>query len=252
MSQPAFLYCSYLPSAVVTAPGWSAASSVADVLLATEDTFLRPADQAGDKAITIDFGEDRTCDCLGIVGNALDGCLVDVEASADGFVSDIVPLASGVTLEATANAAAVSFAAAVKPSIRLTFKSGFYPSNLRVAWLCASKLALLPYMDDGSWNPEDLDVEGEFLISQRGLFLGSEVERAMISLNLAFGQVSDFEFTLFEAWKNACVATMSPFFFVPDVDEPKVFFGWPPKKFVAPIKHGMYDVGTITMTTRGA
>ncbi|GEM_PF-5019137 len=252
MNQPAVLYTSYPPTAAVTATDSYAGADPADVLFATEDTFWRPANQTGDKTLTVDFGADRTVDRLGIVGENLDGCLVDVRVSSDNFIASNVLLADGVTLAAAVNAATVPFVSSTYRYARLVFKAGYYPSNLRLAWLCWDRQRVLPYLEE-DFDPDNLDATGEHLVSRQGLYLGSEQERTMRRCSLNLGQVTDFEYAIIKEWAAACIGTLQPFLFVPDIDEAAALFAWPAdNRFSAPRVNGLRRVAPMMIVTRGA
>ena len=250
MDQPALLYTRYLPTATVTASDTFAGTAAADVLHATEDTFWRPADQSGDKTLTFDFGAARTLSRLGLLGNNLDGCVVELRASNDAFAAEDVLLAEAVILSALANAASVAFDPADWRYARLTFKDGFIPSHLRLAWACWGRPAIVPYLEE-DFDPESLTAEGEHLVSRQGIYLGSERERTMRTFTLNFGQVTESEFTLLRSWIDDCIGRLNPFFFFPQHTAAACYFCWTAEpKFSAPLRNGLREVAAVRLLTR--
>jgi hypothetical protein len=124
-------------------------------------------------------------------------------------------------------------------------------SNFFLAHVAMDQLQLLPYHEDGH-DPVAHTTDGDDLISPTGLYLGSTQLSCMLDLSLDFGQVTDGEYAPFAAWDAECVRVRRPFFYVPDVDQSTVYFGWAKKgyKFTAPYKRGLRDIGKITFSAR--
>lgn len=85
MGQPAFLYPTYAASSVtVTASGTKAGTAPGNVVEAVEDTCWQPASTSGTQTLTFDFGTQKEFSACVIVGEALAGVGIVVEASGDG------------------------------------------------------------------------------------------------------------------------------------------------------------------------
>lgn len=252
MSQPAFLYADYLATATVTATDTDTGYSAADVLESCEDLTWKPANQTGSKSLTIDLGATLLIGAVALVGDFLNGVTLEVRGSTDNFV------ASDVELSAAAAIATATFVSTWRSwsngnyrYLRLVF-SGM-GASFRISHVAACRFDLLPYPEDGH-DPDIIQAEGTHLVSVSGYYLGSNQQKTLRPLQLAFGEVTDAEFAVFQRWSDACVKTMQGFFYVPDTAETECFFGWldPKYKFSAPMKNGMRKMAAIAFNSRVA
>lgn len=253
MNRPAFLYPNtpYLSSATAAATDSYAGSSPSAMLSATEDTYWRPANVSGAKTVTIDLAEARLVDTLALLGQGLDGVTVEVRASTDGFITSNVQIVPDTVLVADVNAAWLDLQdeqTHVYRYWRLIFST--MGSAFRVAFACLCDRALLPWFEDDI-DADSVEADGEHLMSAQGLYLGSPQQNAMRELRLNLGAVTDGEYFVIAHWAARCVATLNPFFLVPDTATPACLFGVvADKRFSAPYRNGLREVQSIRFLTR--
>lgn len=248
MPQPTLLYPNtpYLATATASATDAYAGTAATHVLSAREDTYWRPANTSGAKTLTVDLGEVRATNALALVGEGMDGVLLDVEVSTNGSAWSTV-LADG-NLFAPVNVGWAAWTQTPARYVRLTFSA--FGSAFRVAWVCLCNAELLPYLEQ-DFDAHNIDEAGEASVSPGGLFLGNVQRRSMRELTLRFGLLEAAEVAPLSAWAAQCVVTGRPWVFVPDTGSLEAFFCWQQKpKFSAPYRMSMYEVAPITATTR--
>lgn len=248
MGQPSILFPNtpYLSVATATATDSYAGTLPAYVLSAREDTYWRPATTNGSKVLTIDLGEVRTLDSIGIVGEGMDGVALTVATSPDN--NDYTTQIDADNLSAPVNCGWGAWSAVSARYVRLTFLS--FGSTFRVAFVCLCDRGTFPYLES-DFDPANIDEAGEATISPGGLYLGHTQRRSMREISVNFGTISAVDMIAMGAWVNQCIKTGRPWVFIPDTEGVTAYFCWQDKpKFSAPYRLGMYDVGAVRAMTR--
>lgn len=250
MAQPTLMFCDYGSTATVTASSTLNGLVATDILIATEDTYHSPTSTSSYN-IVIDAGESITADAVAFLGAYLDGVTVEVRGSTDNFSASDVQVSAGSALTANINSAWRAFTEA---SYRYwKFNVSGHPSNIRISHICLCSAADYPYFEK---DPDILNVKPEAtqLLSQSGIYVGSNQTKTMRELPLIWGEVTASELAVLSVWKVACIETVKAFFLIPDQDEDDVFFGWIDGggEFSAPLENGVYKIRANTMTTRAA
>lgn len=251
MAQPKFLFPNtpYLPTATAAATDAYAGTAAANVLTATEDAYWRPANVTGSKTLTIDLGEPRNVNALGLAGEAMDGATIEVRASTDNFVASDEQIQAPAILTATVNAGWSDLGDGTTYRYWRLIVSTF-GSAFRLSWVCLCSSALLPYFEE-DWDAESLDVTAEDLVSAEGLYLGTNQSATLRALRLGFGAVTEGEWTVLRSWAGQCLRQRRPFIVVPDSSADEAFFGTVrEKKFSAPLTSGMVKPSDLTFQTR--
>lgn len=247
MDRPAFLYCLHDSGASVTATDSQAGRDPNDVLYATEDTYWKPLNVTGTKALVVDRNVTTFFNTISILGIALSGVTVEVRGSTDNFSSSNVALLT-VDIESEINASWFRLPGNEYQYIKLNF-SGF-DSDLAVSFVCFAELRKLPYLES-DYDPDKMEATGEHMVSAAGMYIGFNLQRNMAKYELKFGAVSEIEYNDFYDWRQNCVRNMNPFFFVPDVSEASVHFGWLDNaSFSAPLDKGLRTISPISFMTR--
>ena len=251
MNQPAFIHCAYAATASASATDTATGYAPADALIATEDPGVawKPANTTGAKSYTIYLDGPQVIDCLALLGRGLNGITLEVRGSTDNFSTSNVQLSAGAALVGSCIAWRKWTNSTAYRCIRLNF-SGF-GSDFLLMYACPTQLQPLPYHADGH-DPDVIQAETKHLLSPQKMFLGTTQQNATRPLSLDWGQLTDAEYAPFAAWADNCVATSRPFFYVPDIDQSTVYFGWTDEKykFSAPYKNGLRDIGKIPFTAR--
>lgn len=245
MAQPAFLY--FTPGSTATAKSLVAADAD-NVLIQTEDTFYQPPSAAA-FSIVVDLGAAAAVDYFGIVGKDLDGVSVTVTASTDDFVASDVAISSAANLSAPVNAAWRSFTTGTYRYWKLAFTG--HTTAIRIAHIALGTLALLPYFKS-DYDEDSVNTDAKQMVSPSGYFVGATQQKAMRELPLEIGEVTASELTNILSWRNECVTTSRPFFFVPDTSASVVYWGWTEGQFRAPFEENLYKVSSFTFITRAA
>jgi hypothetical protein len=246
MDKPTFIYpCHYL-NATATADDTSYAAP--NVLNGCEDTAWKPSNTTGAKTLIIALGGSLSVGQIAILGTFMYGSTVEIRGSSDGFVSSNFQL-SAATMTIPQTITWRSFSETSCTHIKLIFST--FTSSFSIRHIAVCRAVSLPYLDDG-YDPDAFQAEGTQLIGLSGTYLGATQQRTMLSLSLAFGQVTAAQYTPFEQWADACVKTMLPFFYVPDISQQLCLFGWTDAKykFSAPYKNGLRKVSAIPFTAR--
>lgn len=248
MAQPSLLFCSYSSSAVVTSTSTLDGTDPQDIVISTEDTYHQPTG-TGNYSIVIDCAEDVTADAVAFLGANLSGASVEVRGSTDNFSASDVQVKASTALTTNVNAAYLSFTEVTYRYYK--FNVTGHASNIRLAHICLDSAVDYPYFEE---DPDISNVkpEGRSLVSQSGVYVGSNQTKAMREVNLNWGEVTASELTVLQTWSTNCIETMRSFFLIPDQDETDVLFGWLEDggKFSAPLENGVYKVAANTMTTR--
>lgn len=248
MNQPAFIWQVPATTAAVTASDSLAGTSPAWLLEGIEDAWWRPADQSGTTTLTIDLGSAQAVDCVALVGQDLDGVTLTVSASTDNFATSDDELAAAAALSGDFNAWR-SFTGGTYRYWRLEFAG--MSSAFGITHVCLDGLRLLPWLADG-YDNDSLETDAVDMVSLTGLYLGNSQSRAMWTQRLDFGTVTAAELAVFLDWRDDCLVTKRPFFFVPDTAAAACRFVWTEKgySFSAPQRTGLHDLGAIPITGR--
>ena len=245
MEQPSFIYANYPVGATVTGQQLAAGQTAADVLQPDEDTFVSPA--VNYLTLTFDMLAPYAVGCFAVAGEMLDGVNMELRGSSDNFVSsnNVISVGSAVIGDVAVWRA---FNLIAYRYYRLTVTA---TSATRLYHVALAPLYLFPWMDDGA-DLDKFQTESTFLISPRGHFLGAQKNKTELKLSLNWGQVTEAEYVLFEAWAISCVQTPRPFFFIPDTGSTVCRFGYtdPKYAFSAPMKNGLRNLATIPFTAR--
>lgn len=248
MAQPLFIFASYLPGAAVSATDTATGYSAANVLQANEDTSWKPADTVGTNDLVIDLGAALPVGAIAIAGEYLLNVTMEVRGSTDNFSSSNVQLVAPFTIEHYTTAYGLWTNATYRYiKIRLSNVG----ASTEIYHVAIQQQNLLPYLDDG-FDPDSFKTEGEHLIAVDGHLLGSVQSCTLRELALNFGQVTDTEIIPFQRWADACVKTLTGYFFIPDSAETLAHFGWTDSKytFKTPYKSGLRTVGVIPYISR--
>lgn len=247
MDKPTFLYCNYDTGASVTATDSQAGFLPEDVIYSTEDTYWKPLNTTGTKSLIIDRNETTYFDAVALLGIALDGVTIEARVSTDNFVASDDLLLTRV-IESEINSTWFKFSGTEYRYLKLNF-SGF-DTDFAISFVCPAKIRKLPYLED-DFDPDNMTATGDHMVSASGMYIGFNLQKNMSELKISFGQVTEFEYLDFYHWRQNCIINMSPFFFVPDILENYVYFGWlKDKKFSAPLDRGMRKINTMTIITR--
>lgn len=246
--QPAFLWSDYRSTAAVTATDSYSGFDPDDILIGTEDTYHRFADNSGAKDYVIDLGVATLVNYVAILGKDIDQVLVTVAGSTDNFVASDVELFAEAPLSAVLNAAWMEIEEGVYRYIKITFDN--FPTDMRIAHVCLGTLQRLPFLEEDS-DPDSYQADGEHSFSAQGTYLGSTQRNAMRELPVMFGQVPDYDYEAISTFADACIKTMRGCFFVPDSTAAECFFGVVKENtFRAPLKNGLRTVAPFTFMTR--
>lgn len=248
MLEPLFIYGDYHEQATVTATDSKSGTVPVDVLQPDEDNSWSPANVTGSKTLTFDFILQKTIGALAIVGDYLNGVTVEVYGSnLSNFSTQTQLLAPVAMTEYQANF--FTWDNDTCRYGRIVF-SGFGRS-FSVAHVAFCPFAPLPFFDDGI-DAHSYQSEGEQIVSPDGYYIGGRKARTMLKTTLAFGQILDSEYALFQAWAEVCVKGFRPFVCVPDRSETRCYFAWTDKSFTfaAPYKNGMREMAKIPITAR--
>lgn len=246
---PAFLFTSYPATASASANDSASGYAAGNILFATEYNGWMPSDTTGDKILTIDLGTAQVVDSIGLAGLGLDGVNCEVRGSTDNFGSSDVQLSATATLSGSI-AAWVNFAnLASYRYLKLIFDT--MGSDFMVAYACCTAARVMPWLEDGH-DPDIYQTTGSHLISPSGVVLGSVQQSTLRDLSLGFGQVNDSDYQKFADWAATCVATLRPWFYVPDSSAAAVYFGWTEAsyKFSAPYRSGLRTMAKIPFKAR--
>lgn len=247
MNKPAFLYYVFDDLASATATDSQTGFDPEDVLYATEDTYWKPLNVTGTKDLIIDRNETSYFNTIALLGIALNGVTVEARVSTDNFVASDVFLFSRV-IESSINATWIPFSGSEHQYLKLRF-TGF-DTDFAVSFVCPADATILPYLEK-DFDPDSMEATGEHLVSSSGMYIGFNLQKNMAEFTLSFGQVTQFEYNEFYDWRQNCIKQMTPFFFVPDIQENDVYFGWlKDKKFNAPLIEGMRSIGVFVIVTR--
>jgi len=248
--QPAFLYATYPMGVTVAALPESPGYTPAHILQADENNGWRPLNTVGAHALICTYPTPVQFDYFALVGKSIDGVLVEVRGSSDGFNASDVQLSPPAPLSG-AIAAWRAVPTAIYNSIKYIFSN--FSVDFQIKHIAAGILSPLPFLEDG-FCTAPLQAEGSHLISHAGQFLGSVTDRVMRPFSLSFGQVDPVEEALFSAMVKACVQTAKGLFFVRDISLPDVSFGWIDKnyKYEPKMQLGLYNIPTFPFTSRAS
>lgn len=198
--------------------------------------------------VTIDYGQTREFNSIAMQARGMASGVVEFWGSSDNFS------ASSVFLGAAGGNGETGYVHQDASMIYryLRVRCFGYDSDFLLRNVTAGLCPLLPYMADGSLL-EGMQCEGKQLITQEKLHLGSARTATLRLLNPDWGQLLDEEKEAFDRWARACVATLSPCYFVPDTDSGTVYFCWtdPKYKYDPTMKKGLWELGKISLTARG-
>lgn len=204
-------------------------------------------DLSGEYA-TIDYGQNREFDSVAVQARGMSDGVVEFWGSTDNFSS------SNVFLGAAGGGGETGY---IRPGDSMIYRylrvrCFGYDSDFLLRNVSAGLCPLLPYMADGSLL-DGLQCEGKQLITQEKLHLGTARTATLHLLSPDWGQLLDEEKEAFDKWARACVATLSPCYFVPDTDTGTVHFCWtdPKYKYDPTMKKGLWELGKISLTARG-
>jgi len=247
MGKPTILYCNYSTSATAT-PSLVGNGNGSDVLIETEDTYYAPL-ATSSFSIVIDVGASTAFDSFAIVGAYLNGTTVEVRGSTDNFATSDVSISAATALTSDVNSAWRSFTTGTYRYWKFLFSG--HPSNLRVAHVCLVTKLDLPYFetdpDIRNFNPTAVQ-----LVSQSGIYIGNNQQKSMRDMSLNWGEVTQTELTVIQAFAESCIKVVKPFTFIPDIDETNSFFGWIPNggSFSSPETPGVFSVNNLQFVTR--
>jgi hypothetical protein len=219
-----------------------------DILIATEDTYYGPEATTSFNAI-IDLGTAQAHDMVAILGANLNGVNLEVRASTDNFAASDVSISTGSALTSDVNAAYRQFTTGTYRYWKFLFSG--HPSNLRIAHICLMTAQVIPYFETDP-DIRNFKPTAKQLISQAGIYIGANQQKSMREMSLDWGEVTASELATVQAFAEACIKTVNPFFFVPDIAETDCFFGWIPDggQFTSPETPGVYEIGSLTFETR--
>jgi hypothetical protein len=246
--QPAFLWTDFRSTASVTPTDSYSGFDPDDILIGTEDTYHRFADNSGPKDYVIDLGVATLVNYVAILGKEIDQVLCTVAVSTDNFVASDVELYAETPLSAVLNAAWAEIAEGVYRYIKISLDS--FSVDMRIAHVCLGVLQRLPFLEEDS-DPDSYQTEGEHAFSAQGIYIGSTQSNAMRELPINFGQVPDYDYAQIADFADACIKTMRGCFFVPDATANACFFGVVKENaFRAPLKNGLRQVEPFTFLTK--
>ena len=249
MKQPLLIYANYLPTAAVTATDTAAGLDPNDVLQAEEDNVWQPLNATGPKNLVIDLGASQELGCLGLVGESLNGVILEVRASSDNFVTSDVQMSAPATIDDFISTWR-AWGNATYRYWKLVFSN--LGASFLVAHLALCHFDFLPWFSDGM-DPDAYQTTGYQLTSPGGHYLGSNRLRTMRSIDLMWGKVTDAHYALFQAWAEVCVHQMNAFFLVPDSSQATCYFCWlsdPKFTWKVPRQGGVRTMPTIAVTSR--
>lgn len=250
--RPSFIYSIAPTTATATASDSSVGYDAQNVIEACEDTAWKPANVTGTKTLTLDLALSLPIGAVAILGQYLNGITLEIRGSTDNFSASDVQLSAPAAINTSAfNTAYRRFTEASYRYIRLVM-SGFGSSSAIMHVACCRTVDL-PYLEDNH-DAGAFQSTGTHLVGVSGVYLGASQQCTMRNINLDFGHVSASQFPAFQLWAEACIKTMRPFFYVPDVDQPECFFGWVEGKykFSAPSKLGRHKLAVIPFVSRYA
>jgi hypothetical protein len=248
--RPSFIYSIAPVTATAAASDTASGYAAQNIMEACEDTSWKPANITGSKTININLGLVLPLGAVAILGQYLNGITLEIRGSNDNFVSDNVQLSAPTVINSpTFNTAYRLFTGVDYQYISLIM-SGFGASS-EIMHVAACREVSLPYLEDNH-DAESYQPTGTHLVAPSGVYLGSSQQSTMRNLTLDFGQIPTSMFPAFQLWAEACIKTMKPFFYVPDVDQPECHFGWADAKykFSAPSKLGRHKIAAIPFTSR--
>lgn len=243
--QPAFIYASYPVDATATASSAATGHAALNVLQADESEGWKPATVSGSHTLTT--SNDQTVDVVALQGKRLDGATFKVEAAStpEGARTEllapvVIPSEETVWFQ---------IASTTLPYLIYTFSG--VRSEFQVKHIAATLLVPLPFLEDGVCT-SPLQAEGEHLVSQAGLYLGSVTTKVTRPFSLRWGDVDPIEEVPFADMATSCVATAQGLFFVPDIGQSQVHFGvidrrW---KYEPKMRLGLYQIPAIPFTSR--
>ena len=245
MDKPTFLYCTWPAATTVTPTNSAAGFTPGDILFATEDTTHRFTG-AGNNAYIIDAGSTMTADAFAILGNAINGLVIDIDGSANG--TDWTAVLVDKTLSASPLAAWGEFNSAAYRYWRITFASA--PSNMEIAHICLCAVNDWPWLEE-DWDPDSLTVDGSILLSSSGYFAGGTTQSVMREMPISPGAVTPDEYAVIKAFADTVIRNKRGTFFVPDVSAATVYFGYIDNDtFSAPYRNGLREVAALKFITR--
>ena len=220
--QPAFIYAAWPTGTSVQASPANAVTVPASVLQAHEAIGFSFDSITIGNSLVFNFLNQAQMSAFAIAGVGLSGASVALFGSSDNFVTSNVQL-----LPATPFSNDAFFWAQFAPSAYQYLKLVFtgLSSAHAIRHVAITNLVLLPFLEDGTFCPDPIEVTGDHLISYTGLFLGSVTQKVMRPFDLSFGQIDSVEEAAFSAWAMACLAVAQGFFFIPDTNRPEVYFG---------------------------
>lgn len=250
MNRPTFIFATHHPTATAYSPSVAAGYAAANILEGTEDTAWKPADTSGSKYIEVLFGGLLPIGQIAILGQYLNGVMLEVRGSTDGFVSSNVQLSAPSVIGSSEFVTAYRrFTESLYSEIVLIF-TGF-AASFEIQHVACCPAVSLPFLDDG-FDQDSFTPSGDHLIGVAGTYLGATQRNTMRNLALDFGQIVNAQYPPFQLWAEYCVMTMRPFFFVPNIDAPECYFGWADAKykFSAPMKNGARKLAPIPFVGR--
>jgi hypothetical protein len=243
--QPAFLYMA-TSGITITASSTKSGYAAANLLQPEELLGWMPSSASGSHTLTLDFGAGEQCDSLAVLGKDMIDSSLALSGSNDNSNWTTIQAATLITREP---AVYFLFASATWRYWRLTLTN--LSSVTTLYHLSEGMRQELPFLGDGC-TPYSSGAEATDLISPAGLWLGTVQQRTMAKFDLPFGQVFTPELEVFNRWAAACVDVRRPFFLVPDLSVPDVYFSWtdPGYKFGPKYRNGMPDIGNIKLNAR--
>jgi len=250
MNKPTFIYPTHLTTATATALTTATGYAAANVLEGVEDTAWKPLNTTGAKSLVIHLGGLLLIGQVAVLGQYLNGVTLELRGSTDNFATSDVQLSAPATISSLAFITTWrSFTENLYTDIKLIF-TGF-AASFQVEHVAPCCAVPLPFLADGH-DPDAFTPTGSHLIGTAGTYLGATQQCTMRTINIDFGQITAAQYPPFQLWAEYCIATMRPFFYVPDISQPECYFGWidAKYKFSAPQTTGRRKIAAIPFNSR--
>jgi hypothetical protein len=214
---------------------------VQDTVTGREDLTWKSLDTAGTKYLTYTRADDTPylSDSFAIQGANLTGLTLEVQASDDGFTSEVISLWGPTVITDTGNNITKygTHTPTSKKARRLVL-SGIPSSATEIAYVLFSNKVTLPYVE--TFDPDAAQVTGIVNTSDSNLFNGSFVQKVTRQIDFQFPELYDNEYAVIYTWVFDVVLQLKPFFYVPSQAHDNVSFCIPKKdaKHSAPVSAG--------------
>ncbi len=247
MAQPAFLYKTYPSVVSVVASSTLSGFDAEDILIATEDTKHAP-DSVVTYNYVFDMGVPYTGDYFAILGANIGSISVEVRGSTDDFSGSDDLISAEATISADVNTAWRSFDTAAYRYWKFIISG--HATNVRISNITVSELIVMPYFAN-DWDDDSLEIESTNLVSSSGVFIGVNQQNSMRNMDLDIGEVTPADLATVLTWVDECIKVSRPFYFVPDIDEDTVYYGWlQSPSFSAPFDGSMHQIQSMRFKTR--